>query len=263
MKTFFYRSLIELTNGRLTSGLLKKFACSRASRPLVKHYAKAYRINLDEMDRPLLQYGSLHDFFTRRLAEHARPIDPAPDSVVSPVDGVLEEWGIISQDSEMTVKQKQYSVQEMLGSEEKARDYSGGTYLVLYLSPSHYHRIHSPVNGKVLNSTVLGQKSYPVNRMGLAYGHAPLAKNYRQVTELESGGRKIAMAKVGAMFINSVVLTSSNEVWGKGEEVAYFSFGSTVVLLFEKGAFSMEASLQAAAPVKVGQVIGILHSEGQ
>ncbi len=42
--------------------------------------------------------------------------------------------------------------------------------MILYLSPSHYHRIHSPVTGKVVEQWTLGTKSYPVNKYGLKYG---------------------------------------------------------------------------------------------
>ena len=53
----------------------------------------------------------------------------------------------------------------MLGNEERATRYAGGTYMVIYLSPSHYHRIHSPLSGSVTERFVLGRKSYPVNAL--------------------------------------------------------------------------------------------------
>ena len=64
----------------------------------------------------------------------------------------------------------------MLGNEERAQRYAGGTYMVIYLSPSHYHRIHSPLSGSVTERFVLGRKSYPVNAAGMEYGKEPLSK---------------------------------------------------------------------------------------
>ena len=44
------------------------------------------------------------------------------------------------------------------------------TFYCFYLSPADYHRIHSPIDGEVLRQYTLGQKSYPVNQLGLTYG---------------------------------------------------------------------------------------------
>ena len=75
-----------------------------------------------------------------------------PDSVVSPVDATIEDFGRISLDHSFIVKGKQYSISEMLGSEQKVQKYLNGTYMIFYLSPSDYHRIHSPVTCKVARS---------------------------------------------------------------------------------------------------------------
>lgn len=74
------------------------------------------------------------------------------------------------------IKGKRYSIVDMLGNEERAKRYAGGTYMVIYLSPSHYHRIHSPLSGSVTERFVLGRKSYPVNAAGMEYGKEPLSK---------------------------------------------------------------------------------------
>ena len=63
--------------------------------------------------------------------------------------------------------------------------YLGGKYLVLYLSPSHYHGSIPLFPGLRVQTWTLGNKSYPVNKWGMKYGRAPLAKNYRTITELQ------------------------------------------------------------------------------
>lgn len=55
------------------------------------------------------------------------------------------------------------------------------------------------------------------------------------MTELKAANNQhVAFIKVGATFVNSIVLTNTTTKWRKGQEVGYFSFGSTVVMLFEK-----------------------------
>lgn len=60
------------------------------------------------------------------------------------------------------------------------------------------------------------------------------------------------------MFINSVECTALSDTWVKGEEIAYFSFGSTVVLLFEKNTFSLNKDIQTPKDVKMGELLGYL-----
>ncbi|MBS4173614.1 phosphatidylserine decarboxylase [Bacillus sp. FJAT-49736] len=256
MKTLFYRFLIELTNHKFTSHLLKKFAQSKWSRALIPSYAKVYRINQAEMLNDIHSYENLHEFFTRRLKKGARIIDKESNTIISPVDGVLEDYGVVEPEKIITVKGKQYSIKEMIGEEERIAKYIGGIFLILYLSPSHYHRIHSPIDGEVITQYTLGRKSYPVNRYGLKYGKSPLSKNYRVITEMKTKYSNLLMVKVGAMFINSIECTASHQDWKKGEEVAYFSFGSTVILLFEKDSFEIRDHIQVPFDIRVGEPLG-------
>ena len=253
-----YRILIELTNGRWTSVLLKGFARSKLSGFLVPSFAKVYHLNQDEMDRNLDEYQTLHDLFVRTLKKDARQIDQSLESVVSPVDAVVEDVGRIKETSEIEVKGKIYSIDEMLGDKEVLEKYINGTYMILYLSPSHYHRIHSPVSGKVLKQWTLGSKSYPVNKWGLKYGVRTLSKNYRVITEVKTEFGHVAVVKVGAMFVNSIETTYKGSELHKGGEMAYFTFGSTVVLLFEKEIFKLNPDIQTPHDIKVGEKLGVL-----
>ncbi len=247
--------MIELTNGKWTSLLLKKFTCSPISKLLIPSFSRVYQINKEEMEKPLEEYKCLHDFFIRKLKPGVRPRHFKAHSIVSPVDAVIHDKGKIRSDHTIFVKDKVYSILEMIGKEEILNKYIDGTFMVFYLSPSHYHRIHSPISGKIKDQWTLGANSYPVNQIGLKYGKAPLSKNFRIVTEIEQDGASLSIVKIGAMFINSIELTYSENMLRIGEEMAYFSFGSTVVLLFEKDKFQLEP-FKLPYHVKVGEVIG-------
>jgi phosphatidylserine decarboxylase len=252
----FYRLMIELTNGKWTSVILRRFARSRVSRFIVPSFAKVYHLNQNEMEKGLHEFPTLHDLFIRTLKKEAREIDQNHNSVVSPVDAVIEDVGAINETSEILVKGKVYSIDEMLGNKELLTKYLSGTYMILYLSPSHYHRIHSPVTGTVTKQWTLGTKSYPVNKWGLKYGVKTLSKNYRVITEVKTENGHVAVVKVGAMFVNSIETTHKGSDLKKGGEMAYFSFGSTVVLLFEKGVFEINPSIHTPYDIKVGETIG-------
>ncbi|MGM9928594.1 MAG: phosphatidylserine decarboxylase [Bacillus sp. (in: firmicutes)] len=261
MKKNIYRILIELTNNKFLSSLLMSFSQSRWSKAIIHSYSKVYKIDWKDVEKSESDFRSLHDLFIRKLKEGSRQIHEDNQSVISPVDAVIEDYGTIQSEGTILVKGKTYSMSEMLGSEDALQKYINGQYVILYLSPSHYHRIHSPISGEVQDRWTLGNRSYPVNRMGLKYGKAPLAKNYRVITELRNENGCVAVVKVGAMFVNSIEITNQQDYLQKGEEMAYFSFGSTVVLLFEKSLFHLSEQIVLGSEVKYGQLLGFMSAE--
>jgi len=261
LKQFFYRLLIELTNSRWSSMLIKKFAHSKISTKVIPSFSKVYQINLGEAEESVESFSNLHEFFVRKLKSGVRAIHNKHNGVISPVDAVIEDIGKIKKDKTITVKGKIYSIEEMLDKDDTIGDYEDGTYLIFYLSPSDYHRIHSPVAGEIVKQWTAGEKSYPVNKYGLKYGKNPLSKNYRTISEVKTNSsHNVAVVKVGAMFINSIILSHQQNMVDVGEEIAYFSFGSTVILLFEKDAFQLREDIKAPFQVKMGELIGELKS---
>lgn len=230
-----------------------QFTRSKRSKKWIARFVKKYNINIEEAEHPIDQYHSIHDLFTRKLKDGSRPIEEGEKTIISPVDAFIESSGKVSSDETFTVKGQDYSIVELLGSMERANRYKNGTYVVLYLSPTDYHRIHTPFDGKVLTHAALGGVSYPVNQWGLLYGDAPLSKNYRRLTELETNYGRMTMVKVGALFVNTIDLLTEEKDWKKGEEVAMFSFGSTVVLFFERD--KVKLTKQQGTSIKVGESI--------
>ncbi|RUL57078.1 phosphatidylserine decarboxylase [Lysinibacillus antri] len=259
MKEKVYQRLIELTNGRYSSLLLKSIVTSSFSKKLIREYSKVYEIELTEVSKDYKSFSSLQDFFTRQLKEEARPIDAQQHTFVSPVDAKVESFGKIIEGAIFTVKNKPYTLMDLFGKQELVEKYKNGQYIVFYLSPANYHRIHSPLDAKVIRQYVLGKKSYPVNHLGLTYGKKPISHNYRMISELEYQNNKyFTLVKVGAMFVNSIKLTNTSSTWKKGEEIGYFAFGSTVVMFFEENTIQFTEDIQQGAEVKMGEPIAIM-----
>lgn len=257
MKQRVYQSLIELTNGKWSSLAIQRFAKSPVSRKIIPSYIRTYRIQMGEVSQSIEAFPTLHDFFIRKIDSQHRPIVEGEMIASSPVDAKVESIGSITSNGTFLVKEKSYTLTDLLGNIEHASKYIDGTYIVFYLSPADYHRIHSPVDGHVKQQVTLGEKSYPVNQAGLTYGKTPISGNYRQVTHLVCPNTKTcAVVSVGAMLVNSIQMTNLSRDWKKGEEIGYFTFGSTVVLLFEKNAFHVDSSIIAGSRVRVGEKIG-------
>ncbi len=249
-----YRSIIELTNGKWSSFLLQHLSTSRLSKKFISSYIHVYGIKLDEVSEKKEDFRNLHDFFIRNLKANTRLIAEGNDIYTSPVDAKIESFGDIEKNTIFYVKGKSYDLKDLLGKNEIVDRYLNGKYIVFYLSPADYHRFHCPIDANVVRQYTLGRKSYPVNSLGLTYGNQPISKNYRQITELEAdNGSRCAFIKVGAMFVNSINITNTADYWKKGEEVGFFGFGSTVVLLFNENSVEFLENVVQGAHIKVGQ----------
>lgn len=98
-----------------------------------------------------------------------------------------------------------------------------------------------------------------MNQLGLTYGKKPISHNYRMISELQyQNNKNFALVKVGAMFVNSIQLTNTSKTWKKGQEIGYFSFGSTVVMLFEENFIHFTENIQKGHAVKMGEPIAIM-----
>ena len=256
LKKKIFQLCVELTNGDMSSKALKKLTKSNLSRLMIQPFAKVYDINTEEILDEIDDFKNLNEFFIRKLRSDARPINRDEDSLVSPTDGVISEVGVIGENSTFVVKSQVYNVQTLVGDSELADKYKDGIYLIIYLSPRNYHRIHFPMNSQVKDAYSLGKYSYPVNSLGLELGDNILSYNYRQVYKL-NGKINYTMIPVGAQNVNSIIPTYESIYVEKGEELGYFEFGSTVVLLFEKDNILLEENLENRE-IKMGEKIATI-----
>jgi phosphatidylserine decarboxylase len=197
--------------------------------PAMAAFKAVYDVDLQECKRKSIwDYSCLNDFFTRELDPHARSIDAG---VVSPVDGSVEQAGIIEDGLLVQAKGKLYDVDELVGP--GAGDIlEGGVYATLYLAPYNYHRVHMPMDGLLLATKRIAGRSLPVNALAVNNVNGLYAQNERVVMMFETtDGAIFFMVLVGALFVDSINHASDLRLYHKGEDVGKFNFGSTVILL--------------------------------
>ena len=210
-------------------------------------------------------YHCFNDFFTRCLKPSARPVDADPGVLVSPADGKLLAYSDLS-GQDFFVKGYRFDLPEFLGDSLLARQFAGGSMIVIRLAPVDYHRFHFPVDGEVLYEKTLRGTYYSVNPLALRKKVELLCENERDYTVIASDrfGRMI-MAEVGATLVGSIIQTCKGPRVVKGEEKGYFKFGgSTVILFFRKGVLQIDSDLlintsnRLETAVKVGEHIGVV-----
>jgi phosphatidylserine decarboxylase len=249
--------MTELSSRKWIASLTGKFSHSRLSRLIIPKFVKAYGIPIEEAEKELQEYNTLNEFFTRKLKPEYRPFPTETDVMVSPVDSLITAMGKINAGMIVNVKGQDYSLDDLLHYSPRAETYRDGYFFVLYLSPADYHRIHTPVAGKKLESEHIKGKVYPVNDHGMRNMRQVLSRNERLITYIEHAGGEVAVVKVGAMNVSSIKYSVPDAMeWNLGDDFAYFEFGSTVVLLTEDNTFEVSPSVKIGDKVKMGQALG-------
>lgn len=273
-----FMALMRVVPRSALSTLVGRLVRAPAPAPLhhvaMRLFARAYDVDLGSAEADLSSYPTFAQFFTRKLKSGLRPIDPEPGSVVSPVDGTVSETGLVTNGRCLQAKGIDFPAGKLVGDEERARAFDGGAFATLYLAPRDYHRIHSPVAGKIVGSTYLPGEFWPVNPASVRNVDALFAVNERLVTWVESTFGLVAVVAVGATCVARIHATydaitthtgqpQETKVYPapipveKGGELGMFEMGSTVILLFEKGRVAWEPFLTAGAKLRMGQRIGM------
>jgi phosphatidylserine decarboxylase len=253
-----FKLLTELSSRKWISQLAGRVARSAVSKHWIPTFARIYGIRLEDAEKAAQEYKSLNDFFTRRLKPGLRPIDEDPTALISPVDGNITGIGEIRDGQLLNVKGQDYTIDELLNHSPRSVNYMNGFYMVIYLSPTDYHRIHCPVSGKLLETEHIAGKVYPVNEFGLRHMRRTLSRNERLITYIHHQSGEVAIVKVGAMNVSSIRYVDQplpNKL-ERGYELAYFEFGSTVVLLMETGTFTPRNDLMCNSKVLMGESLG-------
>lgn len=249
----------------------------RRLRPAVmRRFGRAFGVDFSEVRDPLESFASVQDFFVRALADGARPVDPAPDAVVSPCDGAWGASGTVENGALLQVKGRPYALAELLGEGNVGR-YEGGAYATFYLSPRDYHRFHMPLDAVCERTRYVPGGLWPVNRVGVEGVARLFARNERIVGFFRHGNLAFAVAAVGATMVGKVKLAFDDlethprcgsgvpaerrydpplEL-AKGEEWGRFEFGSTLVLVAEEGLMELDAR-PPGTTLRLGRRIGTL-----
>ena len=195
--------------------------------PTYRLWTWVFGCNLQEADRPLEEYRNLSEFFSRALKPGSRVI--AEDDLVSPVDARVTVIGSVSRDGRLEqIKGSSYSLGEFLGFIPPSLSSSPSSplpnvhpsslhYIVFYLAPGDYHRIHNPAFSLYHHRRHFPGHLFPVNPSVAAYvpslfcrnERVVLAGQWREVAELSvtEAGRFFAMVMVGAYNVGSVKLS--------------------------------------------------------
>jgi phosphatidylserine decarboxylase len=244
---------------------------------LIRVFAQHYRVNWDEaVYRRPEDYADFNAFFTRPLREGARVIEGDATTVINPADGYISQIGSIDQDAVVQAKGHAFSVTALLGGDSaRAALFQNGNFVTVYLSPGDYHRVHMPMDGRLVETVYIPGRLYSVAPHTTRTIPHLFARNERLVSLFETDAGPMAMVLVGAINVAAIETVwdglvtpprrsdieardfgQAGVVLRRGEEMGRFNMGSTVILLFGPGRVRWHEALGAEQTVKMGQQFG-------
>lgn len=222
---------------------------------------KRYNVDLSEAEQTdPNEYRSFNDFFTRSLSAGARPIS---GEFCSPADGEISQLGNLEAGRVLQAKGINYSLAKLLGR-ENIENFESGSFITIYLSPRDYHRVHSPVSGKLTEARYIPGRLFSVNQKTTEAIEELFAINERLVMEFETDHGAASVIMVGAMIVAGIqpfwrqrpypARTYREETVGQhvraGDELGRFLMGSTAIVVSEK---RLDFSHQPGDSLLVGQ----------
>ncbi len=247
--------------------------------PLIRWFANRYQVDLDEAEQPNLSaYLSFNDFFTRALQRDARPVAGDEHTVVSPVDGYLTEFGTAAAGRLIQAKGMDYRLDELLGEPpDGAMNLVLGSYATIYLAPHNYHRVHMPLAGTLKRTRYVPGRRFSVNGQTVRGIPRLFCRNERVVCWFDTAIGPMVLVLVGALNVSSIATRWLGEIpsgeqrlwqhsgppqrrYGRGDEVARFNLGSTVIVLLPPATVTWSEQLTADGPLRMGQPLGRTRS---
>lgn len=197
-----------------------------------------------------------------------RPIDPRPDVVVSPCDGIVVAAGRIQDTRLIQAKGLSYTLEELLVDPALADRHRNGVYVTVRLPSTAYHRFHAPDDCEVDHVTYVAGDVWNVNPAALQRIDQLYCRNERAImrARLCKSGEALTLVPVAAILVASIRLTfldvllnlkyaGPNDIpcraaFAKGEELGHFHHGSTIIVLATH--LSISPDIRVGSAVRMG-----------
>ncbi len=247
---------------------------------VIKLFAKAYKVNFSEAEKERPQdYKSFNEFFIRLLKDNARPIIGEEKALCFPADGKVSQLGHINKDQLLQAKGHNFTLETLLANDiELTKKFEDGKFIITYLSPTDYHRVHMPCDGILRKMIYVPGELFSVNPFLSEHIPNLFARNERVICEFDTEFGSMVQILVGATITASMSTVWAGvinpprskdvKVWEypaegedsihliKGQEMGAFRLGSTVVNLFPKESINFNTMLAEGVVTVMGRKLG-------
>jgi phosphatidylserine decarboxylase len=231
--------------------------------------------DLDLSEARTDRFNSLQECFTRELRPGARTVDPDPQVLTSPSDGIVGACGTVMKGQVFQAKGFAYDLKDLMGNADDLCAFEGGSYVTLRLTSAMYHRFHAPHDATIRHLRYISGDTWNVNPIALRRVERLFCRNERAVlhTRLARGGHDIALVPVAAILVASMrfhfldvllhlryrgphELPCEVEV-SKGQELGWFQHGSTIIVFAPPG-FRLAPNIAEGQHIRMGEPLMLL-----
>ena len=260
------------------AGFFAKSENPYIKKAFIRSFVKAYGIRLDDYEiQNTDDFRSFNDFFTRKLKEGKRSIDPSRQGIACPADGTVSQIGRIEHGQILQAKGRDYDVGQLLADFEQGKDYADGAFATIYLAPTNYHRVHMPCDARLVATRYVPGTLFSVNNSTAKNVPDLFARNERLICDFDTEFGRMSVVLVGAMIVAGISSVATGDIkrtpyiqqrthdlmLKKGDELGQFYLGSTVIILLPKSAGTTWLSeFSHGTKVLMGQKLGEITQDG-
>lgn len=249
---------------------------------LIRGFVRMFAVDTREAAEPVPDgYRTFNEFFVRDLVPGARPVDPSPRALVSPVDGTVSEAGPIADGMLLQAKGMQYSLEDLLATDlDEAEPFTAGRFMTLYLAPHDYHRVHAPFPGRLTAMRYVPGELFSVNDATAQLLRGLFVRNERLVCHFATDAGPCVLIFIGAINVGSITTPWTGEIRprrrgvvseldiaksgvdtqvAKGDLLGWFNMGSSVIVLLPRGACELADDLTRGRKLRMGEALATLH----
>ena len=242
--TFGKLAVLPIAKQKAITKRYGKMMSTNKSVERIPAFVDSLKIDMSESKKSINEFTSFNDFFYRELKPGARKIG---EGLVSPGDGRVLAFQKISEVNNFYVKGKKFTLKEFLMDDALYTKHENSAMIIVRLAPNDYHRYHFPFKGMASESKKIDGSYYSVSPIALESNFSKVfCKNKKEICTLTTDGfGEILVIPVGATMVGSLNSTyEANTMVEKGQEMGYFAFGgSTVVLFFDSKYFKIDEDL--------------------
>ena len=159
------------------------------------------------------KFKNINELFYRKRKD-LPDINTESNIITSSTDCYCTIFKTFNESKKLWIKGNNYTIQKLLGLELLPFVSDNIGSIIFRLAPHHYHRIHSPINGKIISIKKLGTEYYSVQPIIVnSHVHDVFTENKRVVLEIEPTiypGKKIYFVIIGATCVGSIVFSQLN-----------------------------------------------------
>lgn len=240
---------------------------------LIKRHMQRFNVSLDDAQiTDPQEYPHFEAYITRQLKPEARPLAPAQNALLAPADGIFLAAGELAQGQLLQAKQQALSVHQLLGHDiDLSSEFYSGTYFSMLIPDAACHRVYMPCAG-TLEAMMYVPGQLWDHRLTVSNG-GYLCQSERVIIQFATAFGPMLMILIGSVLAGSIHTvweanasqqhSRNKRRWrypnpktealefAAGDEIAHFSRGSQVMILFKQPAINF---IQSTSVIR-GQMI--------